>query len=64
MNLPKSILELMKCKGIDAAEAIHAAQHAILNQTYLSSDLRIECKAPKPQKEHKPREPSRKRPAR
>ncbi|KAJ1306701.1 hypothetical protein OPQ81_007693 [Rhizoctonia solani] len=44
------------------AEAIHAASHAVLNQTHLSIDLKTECKAPS--KEYARREIFRKRPAR
>ncbi|KAG8690861.1 hypothetical protein FRC11_008575 [Ceratobasidium sp. 423] len=62
MDVPKFILQLLKDKGINPAEAIHAASHAILNQTHLSSDLKTECKAPS--KEYVQRETSRKRPAR
>lgn len=62
MDVPKEVLELMKQKGIDPADAIHAAQHAVLNQTHLSNDLKTECKVP--QKEYAPTESSRKRPAR
>lgn len=62
MDVPKTVLELMKQKGINPADAIHAAQHAVLNQTHLSSDLKTECKVP--QKEYAPTESSRKRPAR
>lgn len=62
MDVPKPVLELMKQKGINPADAIHAAQHAVLNQTHLSSDLKTECKVP--QKEYAPTESSRKRPAR
>ncbi|KAG9125889.1 hypothetical protein FRC07_005747 [Ceratobasidium sp. 392] len=62
MDVPKSVLDLMKQKGIVASEAVHAAQHAILNQTHLASDMNTECKVP--QKEHAKYESSRKRPAR
>ncbi|QRW02955.1 DEAD/DEAH box helicase [Ceratobasidium sp. AG-Ba] len=62
MDVPKTILDLMKQKGVDASASIHAAQHAILNQTYLASDMKTECKVP--QKEFAKYESSRKRPAR
>ncbi|CUA70624.1 hypothetical protein RSOLAG22IIIB_04218 [Rhizoctonia solani] len=62
MDVPKSILQLLKDKGINPAEAIHAASHAVLNQTHFSIDLKTECKAPS--KEYAQRETSRKRPAR
>ncbi|CEL61922.1 hypothetical protein RSOLAG1IB_04672 [Rhizoctonia solani AG-1 IB] len=62
LDIPKFILRLLKSKGINPAEAIHAASHAVLNRTHLSSDLKTECKAPS--KEYAQRESSRKRPAR
>ncbi|CAE6397294.1 unnamed protein product [Rhizoctonia solani] len=62
MDVPKSILQLLKDKGISPAEAIHAASHAVLNRTHLSTDLKTECRAPS--KEYAQRETSRKRPAR
>ncbi|KAG9101110.1 hypothetical protein FRC06_003338 [Ceratobasidium sp. 370] len=62
MDVPKDILNLMKQKGIVPSEAIHAAQHAVLNQTHLANDMKTECKAP--QKEYAKYESSRKRPAR
>jgi DEAD/DEAH box helicase domain-containing protein len=43
-------------------EAIHAAEHAILNRFAMSVDLRTECKAA--EKEYKATESKRKRPAR
>ncbi|QRW17015.1 DEAD/DEAH box helicase [Rhizoctonia solani] len=46
MDVPKFILQLLKDKGISPAEAIHAASHAVLNRTHLSSDLKTECKVP------------------
>ncbi|CAE6466970.1 unnamed protein product [Rhizoctonia solani] len=62
MDVPKSILQLLKDKGINPAEAIHATSHAVLNRTHLSTDLKTECKVPS--KEYTQRETSRKRPAR
>ncbi|KAG8745683.1 hypothetical protein FRC10_007380 [Ceratobasidium sp. 414] len=62
MDVPKDVLSLIKQKGIIPSEAIHAAQHAILNQTHLANDMKTECKAP--QKEYAKYESSRKRPAR
>ncbi|ELU43505.1 DEAD/H helicase [Rhizoctonia solani AG-1 IA] len=62
MDVPKFILQLLKDKGISPAEAIHAASHAFLNRTHLSSDLKTECKVPS--KEYAQRDSSRKRPAR
>ncbi|KAF8677689.1 DNA replication factor CDT1 like [Rhizoctonia solani] len=62
MDVPKFVLQLLKDKGISPAEAIHAASHAFLNRTHLSSDLKTECKVPS--KEYAQRDSSRKRPAR
>ncbi|EKM82852.1 hypothetical protein AGABI1DRAFT_125317 [Agaricus bisporus var. burnettii JB137-S8] len=45
IDVPRSILELLRRKHFNLAEAIHAAQHAFLNQFPLSEDLRTECKA-------------------
>ncbi|KAB5594441.1 P-loop nucleoside triphosphate hydrolase [Ceratobasidium theobromae] len=47
IDVPKSTLALMVKKGIDPAKAIHGAQHAVLNQTHLSSDIKTQCKAPR-----------------
>ncbi|KAG6869067.1 hypothetical protein C0993_003387 [Termitomyces sp. T159_Od127] len=62
IDVPKALLELFLLKGINPAEAIHAAQHAILNQFSLAQDLKTECKAA--EKEYKLAESKRKRPAR
>jgi len=62
IDVPTSILELMLAKNINSAEAIHAAEHAILNRFAMSADLRTECKAA--EKEYKATESKRKRPAR
>ncbi|KAH7335388.1 P-loop containing nucleoside triphosphate hydrolase protein [Rhizoctonia solani] len=62
IDVPKFILKLLNDKGINPAEAIHSASHAVLNQTHLSTDLKTECKAPS--KEYAQRETPRKRPAR
>jgi DEAD/DEAH box helicase domain-containing protein len=62
IDLSKDLLDLFKIKGINPAEAIHAAQHAFLNQFCLSQDMRTECKAA--EKEYMARQSSRKRPAR
>jgi DEAD/DEAH box helicase domain-containing protein len=55
-------LDIFNLKGINAAEAIHAAEHAFLNQFCLSQDMKTECKAA--EKEYKTKQSSRKRPAR
>ena len=47
---------------VDLPEAIHSAQHAVLNRTQMYKELLTECKAPK--KEYKVEESKRKRPAR
>ncbi|KAG5716255.1 putative ATP-dependent helicase HRQ1 [Termitomyces sp. T112] len=62
IDVPKSLLELFLFKGINPAEAIHAAQHAVLNRFSLAQDLRTECKTA--EKEYKMTESKRKRPAR
>ncbi|EGO21629.1 hypothetical protein SERLADRAFT_451651 [Serpula lacrymans var. lacrymans S7.9] len=62
IDVPRYVLNLMKSKGINAAEAIHSAQHALLNRFALAADLKTECKAP--QKEYKATKTERKRPAR
>ena len=62
IDLPKSILEFLRVKRIDAAEAIHAAQHALLNRFSFQADIRTECKAS--EKEYRVTESKRKRPAR
>ncbi|TFK42769.1 DEAD/H helicase [Crucibulum laeve] len=62
IDVPKALLALMYTKGINPAEAIHSAQHALLNQFALSEDVKTECKAP--EKEYRVTESSRKRPAR
>lgn len=60
--MPKPVLELLRDTGMNAAEAIHAAQHAILNRFALAADLRTDCKVP--EKEYKISASQRKRPAR
>lgn len=62
IDVPKGIIRLMRAKGLNPAEGIHSAQHAILNRFSMADDLRTECKVPK--KEYKTNESSRKRPAR
>ncbi|KAI0797837.1 P-loop containing nucleoside triphosphate hydrolase protein [Abortiporus biennis] len=62
LDVPKPTLDLMKENGINAAEAIHAASHALMNRFALSADLGTECKAA--EKEYKAVESQRKRPAR
>ncbi|KAF4608901.1 hypothetical protein EYR40_001254 [Pleurotus pulmonarius] len=62
LDVPKSTLIIMQEADINAAEAIHSAQHAFLNQFAMAADLKTECKAA--EKEYKKAESSRKRPAR
>ncbi|KAG8834252.1 hypothetical protein FRC20_007499, partial [Serendipita sp. 405] len=61
-DVPKENLKLMKQKGMNPAEAIHAACHAILNRFDLGHHLRTECKIP--QREYQSKPSQRKRPAR
>ncbi|KIJ60621.1 hypothetical protein HYDPIDRAFT_32044 [Hydnomerulius pinastri MD-312] len=62
LDVPKSILDLMRSKGFRPAEAIHSACHAWMNYFALATELRTECKAA--EKEYKISETKRKRPAR
>lgn len=62
VDVPKGIIQLMRAKGLNPAEGIHSAQHAILNRFSLAAELRTECKVPK--KEYMAGQSSRKRPAR
>ncbi|TFK25045.1 DEAD/H helicase [Coprinopsis marcescibilis] len=62
IDVPNPILDLLRSLQLNVAEAIHAAEHAFLNQFPLSEDVRTECKAA--EKEYKVTESSRKRPAR
>ncbi|KAF8721902.1 hypothetical protein AX14_010114 [Amanita brunnescens Koide BX004] len=62
IDLPASILELMRDKKIDVAEAIHSAEHALLNRFGLHDDIKTECKAS--EKEYRVTPSQRKRPAR
>ncbi|KAH9930993.1 P-loop containing nucleoside triphosphate hydrolase protein [Fomitopsis serialis] len=62
MDVPRPTLDLMKNCGINAAEAIHAAEHAFMNQFALAADLKTECKVA--EKEYKATTSQRKRPAR
>lgn len=67
INVPSSVLDLMRRKALSPAEAIHAAEHAVLNMSPLfafttDGDIKTECKIP--EKEYAAKESSRKRPAR
>jgi DEAD/DEAH box helicase domain-containing protein len=45
IDVPKKLLDFMLSRDINAAEAIHAAQHAFLNRFPMAADLKTECKA-------------------
>lgn len=67
VDVPKNILELLFRKGMNPAEGIHSAQHAVLSLTPLfsmsaSRDIRTECKVAA--KERMETESRRKRPGR
>lgn len=62
VDVPQPILDIMRKKGINAAEAIHAAEHAFLNQFPMAADVKTECKVPV--KEYMASDTKRKRPAR
>ncbi|KJA27331.1 hypothetical protein HYPSUDRAFT_131100, partial [Hypholoma sublateritium FD-334 SS-4] len=47
IDLPNSILELLRVHGIDSAAAIHAAEHAFLIQFSLSQDVKTDCRVSK-----------------
>lgn len=62
LDIPREILGIMREHGLNAAEGIHSACHAILNQFVLQRDLKTECKLAV--KEYKKEPSKRKRPAR
>ena len=62
IDVPKKTLDILRTKGINAAEAIHSASHAFLNRFPLAGDVRTECKVPV--KEYLAVTSKRKRPAR
>ncbi|KLO10412.1 DEAD/H helicase [Schizopora paradoxa] len=62
IDVPRSVLEFFSAKRLNPAEAIHAAEHAFLNQFPLQADVRTECKVAI--KEYKTEQSSRQRPAR
>lgn len=62
LDVPRGTIQIMRSKGLNPAEGIHAAQHAILNRFSMAADLQTECKVSK--KEYKANQSSRKRPAR
>jgi DEAD/DEAH box helicase domain-containing protein len=67
LDVPKVVLDILKSRSLNAAAAIHAAQHCIMSllPTFVISlpeDVRTECKVAL--KEFSKRESQRKRPAR
>lgn len=62
IDVPKNTLNILRLKGINAAEAIHSASHAFLNRFPMAADVRTECKVPV--KEYLAVGTKRKRPAR
>ncbi|TCD65415.1 hypothetical protein EIP91_002714 [Steccherinum ochraceum] len=62
LDVPKATLQLLKDINVNPAEAIHAAEHAMMNRFALAKDLGTECKVA--EKEYKTTESQRKRPAR
>ncbi|KAF9792472.1 P-loop containing nucleoside triphosphate hydrolase protein [Thelephora terrestris] len=62
LDVPESLLQLLVDQEVNPAEAIHSAQHAVLNRMQVPGELRTECKAP--EKEYKTEKSKRKRPAR
>ncbi|KAF7295264.1 hypothetical protein MIND_01065500 [Mycena indigotica] len=61
IDVPASVLALLRIKRFKPAAAIHSAQHAIMNQ-FVLKQVETECKAA--EKEFKKKESARKRPAR
>ncbi|KDR81414.1 hypothetical protein GALMADRAFT_89308 [Galerina marginata CBS 339.88] len=47
IDLPNNILQFLNSQGIDRAAAIHAAEHAFLNQFSLSEDVKTDCRVTK-----------------
>ncbi|KAG9001135.1 hypothetical protein FRB90_011666 [Tulasnella sp. 427] len=67
IDVPASALDLLRRKALSPAEAIHAAEHTVLNMSPLyafatDGDIKTECKIP--EKEYAAKESNRKRPAR
>ena len=62
LDVPKAILDILHMKAINTAEAIHSAEHALLNRFAMAPDVKTECKVP--EKEYKAEQSQRKRPAR
>ena len=64
LDVPRSTLELMREKGVNPAEAIHAATHALMNRFDLGHEIKTECKVPEKEYGKNAKETRRKRPAR
>ncbi|KAF8163107.1 P-loop containing nucleoside triphosphate hydrolase protein, partial [Crassisporium funariophilum] len=47
IDLPQSVLDSLRLHDIDGAGAIHAAEHAFLNQFRLSQDVKTDCRVAK-----------------
>ena len=47
LDLPIQVLHKLSLEGIDGAAAIHAAEHAFLNQFALSQDVKTDCRVVK-----------------
>jgi DEAD/DEAH box helicase domain-containing protein len=62
LDIPKATLKILRTSGLNSAEGIHSACHAILNQFAMQQDLKTECKLAV--KEYKSQPSRRKRPAR
>lgn len=62
IDVPKGVVHTMRTKGLNPAEGIHSAAHAVLNKFSLKSELKTECKVS--QKEYADNPSSRRRPAR
>lgn len=44
IDLPTGILKKLRTDDIDGAAAIHAAEHALMNQFALLQDLKADCR--------------------
>ena len=44
IDVPKHLLDVLSASNINAAEAIHSANHAIMNRFAMAQDLKTECK--------------------
>jgi len=47
IDVPNNILQHLSFLQIDGAAAIHAAEHAFLNQFHLSTDVKTDCRVAK-----------------